>query len=70
MLVGWLLLQQAESALNALDGEPAQDDRAFYIGKVATATFFAKNMLPRLAAQRRIIDAVDLTIMEMPEEAF
>jgi Acetyl-CoA dehydrogenase C-terminal like len=40
------------------------------IGKVATATFFAKSMLPRLAAQRRIIDAVDLTIMEMPEEAF
>lgn len=40
------------------------------IGKVTTATFFAKNMLPRLAAQRRIIDAVDLTIMEMPEEAF
>ncbi len=40
------------------------------IGKVTTATFFAKNMLPCLAAQRRIIDAVDLTIMEMPEKAF
>ena len=70
VLIGWLLLQQAEIALNALDSAAAQDDRAFYSGKVATATFFAKNMLPRLAAQRRIIDAVDLTVMEMPEEAF
>ena len=70
VLVGWLLLQQAEIALNALDGAAAQHDRAFYIGKVATATFFAKNVLPQLAAQRRIIDAVDLTIMEIPEEAF
>ena len=70
VLVGWLLLRQAEIALNALDGDPAQHDRAFYIGKVATATFFAKNVLPLLAAQRRIVDAVDLTIMEMPEEAF
>src|SRR4051812_44654500 len=70
VLIGWLLLQQAEIALNALDGAAAQHDQAFYTGKVATATFFAKNMLPQLAAQRRIIDAVDLTIMEMPEEAF
>lgn len=70
MLVGWLLLRQAETTLNALDGEPAPYDRAFYTGKVATATFFAKNILPRLATQRRIIDAVDLTVMEMPEEAF
>jgi hypothetical protein len=70
VLIGWLLLQQAETALNALDDPAAQDDRAFYSGKIATATFFAKNMLPRLAAQRRIIDAVDLTVMEMPEEAF
>ena len=35
-----------------------------------TATFFANIVLPRLAAQLRIVDAVDLTIIEMPEEAF
>lgn len=70
VLIGWLLLQQAEIALNALDGAATPHDRAFYIGKVATATFFAKNMLPQLATQQRIVDAVDLTIMEMPEEAF
>ena len=57
LLVGWLLLQQAEIALNALDADPAQHDRAFYTGKVAAATFFAKNILPRLATQRRIVDA-------------
>jgi hypothetical protein len=70
VLVGWLLLWQAEIGLNALDRDPASHDRAFYTGKVATATFFAKRVLPRLATQRRIVEAVDLTIMEMPEEAF
>ena len=33
VLVGWLLLQQAEIALNALDGDPASHDRALYTGK-------------------------------------
>jgi hypothetical protein len=70
LLVGWLLLQQAEIALNVLDADPVQHDRAVCTGKVAAATFFAKNVLPQLATQRRIGDAVDLTIMEMPEEAF
>src|SRR6201993_2236442 len=48
LLIGWLLLRQAEIALGALDGEPDADDRAFYTGKVGVANFFVKNMLPRL----------------------
>ena len=70
LLIGWLLLRQAEMALQALDGDVDDDDRAFYRGKVAAATFFAKNVLPRLSAERRILEAVDLTIMEMREESF
>jgi hypothetical protein len=70
VLVGWLLLRNAEVALNALDGEPMDRDRAFYRGKVAAATFFAKNMLPRLTAERKIIEAVDLTVMDLREESF
>ena len=45
-------------------------DRAFYVGKVAAANFFAKNVLPRLTAERKIVEAVDLTIMDLREEAF
>ncbi|MEZ0339029.1 acyl-CoA dehydrogenase [Mycobacterium sp. pV006] len=69
-LLGWLLLQHAEVALAALDGDVDARDRAFYTGKVATARFFAKNMLPMLTAQRTILEAVELTAMELPEAGF
>ncbi|HVQ50987.1 MAG TPA: acyl-CoA dehydrogenase [Mycobacterium sp.] len=70
LLIGWLLLHHAEIALNALDGDLSDRDRAFYAGKVAAANFFAKSVLPRLAAERQIIDAVDLDVMDLREEAF
>jgi alkylation response protein AidB-like acyl-CoA dehydrogenase len=70
LLIGWLLLRHAEIALQALDGEPDAGDGAFYTGKVAVANFFVKTVLPRLSAERRIVEAVDLSIMEMREESF
>jgi len=70
LLIGWLLLHQAEIALNALDSEVSGRDRSFYTGKVAVANFFAKNVLPRLTADRKIVEAVDLTAMDLREEAF
>ncbi len=70
LLIGWLLLRQAEIALAALDGDPARADAAFYAGKVATAKFFVKNVLPRLTAEREIAANVDLTLMQLREEAF
>jgi hypothetical protein len=70
LLIGWLLLQQGEIALNALDTDITERDRAFYTGKVAVAKFFAKNMLPRLTAERSIVEAVDLAVMDLREEAF
>jgi len=45
-------------------------DEAFYTGKVAGASFFAKNVLPRLAAERRILVDTDLDLMSVPEDAF
>ncbi len=70
LLIGWLLLSQAEIALRALDGEIPTVDRAFYDGKVAAAEFFAKTVLPRLSADRKIIERIDLAVMDLPEEAF
>jgi alkylation response protein AidB-like acyl-CoA dehydrogenase len=70
LLIGWLLLEHAEIALDALDGDPSDRDREFYRGKVAAANFFAKNVLPRLGAERRIVEGVDLAIMDLREEAF
>lgn len=70
LVLGWLLLQQAEIALTALDGDVSVRDRAFYDGKVATGKFFARNVLPGLTAQRAVLAAVDLTAMDIAEDAF
>jgi hypothetical protein len=70
LLIGWLLLHQAEIAITALDGDLPDRDRSFYTGKVAAAKFFANNVLPRLTAERKIIEAVDLAVMDLPEDSF
>ncbi|MGV0627469.1 acyl-CoA dehydrogenase [Mycolicibacter minnesotensis] len=69
LVIGWLLLRQAEIALAALAGG-AGDDQDFYRGKVAAAKFFAANVLPRLSAERRIVENDDLAVMDLPEDAF
>src|SRR6202012_2348421 len=70
LLIGWLLLQQAEIALTALDGDLSPADNAFYAGKVVCAKFFVKNVLPRLTAEREIAANVDPAVMQLREEAF
>ncbi|GAA4482896.1 acyl-CoA dehydrogenase [Rhodococcus olei] len=70
LLVGWKLLEQAEIALAALDAGVSAKDKPFYEGKVATASFFAKNVLPELTASRGIIANVDNDIMELDEAGF
>jgi hypothetical protein len=69
LLIGWRLLVQAGVAHAALAAEPTRDE-AFYRGKIATAEFFAANMLPRLTGLRDIIGSLDDDIMSLPEEAF
>ena len=65
----WLLLRQAEIALEKLGGDTGSD-KAFYEGKVAAAQFFARNVLPKIAAERAMAEAVDGSIMELDEAAF
>ncbi|MHA6620461.1 acyl-CoA dehydrogenase [Pseudonocardia sp. DLS-67] len=70
LMIGWLLMRQAEVALVALGGEPSARDTAFYEGKVGAARFFAKTVLPQLTAQRAVVEATDDSLMELPEAAF
>ena len=71
LVIGWLLARQAEVALAALDGNAVTArDQAFYQGKLATARFFAQNVLPRLAVERDIAESTTLDLMELPEDAF
>jgi len=70
LVVSWLLLRGAEVALEKLGGDVSGSDKAFYEGKVAAAQFFARNVLPRLTAERAIAENVDGSIMELDEAAF
>lgn len=69
VVCGWLLLRQAEVALEKLGGDPGKD-KAFYEGKVAAAQFFAHTNLPRLTAERAIAEGIDLSLMDLDEAAF
>ncbi|MGH3971485.1 MAG: acyl-CoA dehydrogenase [Mycobacterium sp.] len=69
LLIGWRLLAQADVARAAMAGA-SPPDREFYQGKIATAEFFAKNMLPNLTALRGIIESLDDDVMRLPEAAF
>jgi alkylation response protein AidB-like acyl-CoA dehydrogenase len=70
LLIGWLLLRQAEVALTALDGGASAKDQPFYQGKIAAARFFAKNVLPELASRRKIVEGADNSLMELDESVF
>lgn len=70
MVTSWLLLRGAEVALAKLDGATSAADKAFYEGKVAAAQFFARQVLPKITAERAIAEAVDLDVMELDESAF
>jgi alkylation response protein AidB-like acyl-CoA dehydrogenase len=69
VVCGWLLLRQAEVALEKLGGDPGKDT-AFYEGKVAAAQFFAQYNLPKISAELAIAEAVDLSLMDLDEASF
>ena len=69
VVCGWLLLRQAEIALEKLGGDPGKDT-SFYEGKVAAAQFFAQTNLPRISAEVAIAQATDLSVMDLSEDAF
>jgi len=70
LLIGWRLLVQADVARAALGDAPSKRDEMFYQGKITTAEFFAKNMLPKLTSVRGVIESMDDEIMRLSEDAF
>jgi alkylation response protein AidB-like acyl-CoA dehydrogenase len=70
LIIGWLLLRQAEVASQALAAGPSDRDRVFYEGKIQTARWFARNRLPLLTAERVVAEATTLDLMDLSEEAF
>ena len=70
VICAWLLLRGAEVALERLNSELPAEERSFYEGKVASGRWFARTVLPKLAAERAIAETTDLAVMDLPEAAF
>ncbi|MFN8184593.1 MAG: acyl-CoA dehydrogenase [Candidatus Nanopelagicales bacterium] len=70
LIIGWLLLRQAEVASAALEKGASAKDVEFYKGKIAAAKWFAQNRLPLLAGERLAAETTNLEIMELSEDAF
>jgi hypothetical protein len=70
LVVGYLLLKQAEVAEKALAAGASAKDVPFYEGKVAAAKWFAANRLPLLASERAVAEATTGELMDVPEADF
>jgi len=70
LICAWLLLRGAEVALGRLNDELMASEKVFYEGKVASGRWFARTVLPKLAAERSIAEATDLAVMDLDEAAF
>ncbi len=70
LLIGWLLQRHAAVAIEKLDAGATGTEKSYYEGKIAAASFFAKNMLPLLTSTRTVIETIDNDVMELDEAAF
>jgi len=71
LAVGWLLLEQAVIARDALKHvSDTHPDRHFYQGKISAARYFAVNALPFVVANARSIAAADESAIDIANEAF
>jgi len=64
---GW---QMARAALAAQAGLATGGDEAFYRAKIATATFYADQILPKAAALLTVVRSGASTALALPEEQF
>jgi hypothetical protein len=69
VVIGWLLLKAAVVAQRKRP-EANAADQAFYDGKIAAIRFYAREILPTLALNKKIIEGSDLSLMDVAEAAF
>jgi alkylation response protein AidB-like acyl-CoA dehydrogenase len=71
VLSGWFLLWGAVVAAEKLDAEgEGATNAAFYKGKLASAKYFIKNVLPEVDGAVKAIKSEDLSVMDIPDEGF
>jgi alkylation response protein AidB-like acyl-CoA dehydrogenase len=67
--IGWLLIRHAEIAHDLL-ADADGDEKDYLTGKVASARWFAANVLPKTAARRMVAESEQGELMELPDAAF
>ncbi|MDA3030193.1 MAG: acyl-CoA dehydrogenase [Actinomycetota bacterium] len=68
LIIAWLLLRQADIAQNKL--ADAGRDTEFYNGKIASAKFFVRSVLPHISLERAVVESETGEIMNIAEAAF
>lgn len=66
VVIGWLMIRHAEVAQLSLAG----GEDAYYEGKIASARYFARTVLPKLKLRRELAELEDGGLMAMPIEQF
>lgn len=69
VVIGWLLVKHALIAASKLEGSSG-DERAFYEGKIASARFFCREVLPGITLTRKLVENSKLDIMNLRDEIF
>jgi alkylation response protein AidB-like acyl-CoA dehydrogenase len=69
LVIGWLLIRHAAVAMAKVEDAP-EADRPFYRGKIASARYFAREVLPGLALSRRLVEDGALDLVELEDAAF
>ena len=68
LIIAWLLLRQADIAQSKL--ATAGKDTEFYNGKIASAKFFVRSVLPHISVERAVVESETGEIMNIAESAF
>ena len=63
-VIAWLMLRQAEIAVEKMDDDP------FYLGKLESARWFVRHVAPKAGIRRAGAEAEDGSLMGLPLEAF
>jgi alkylation response protein AidB-like acyl-CoA dehydrogenase len=69
LVIGWRLAVSAEVALRKLPTATGADP-AFYRGKLAACRFYARSVLPGIALARKLVEASDLDLMDLPDDSW
>lgn len=69
LVIGWRLAVQGAVA-QARVATATGEDVAFYRGKLAAVRWYAREVLPGIGLTRKLIEAGDLALMELPDDAW